>query len=358
MSSSTSRLKAIGTCGQQVWLDNLSRNLIESGRLARLIDEDGVAGVTSNPAIFQQAFAKDPAYLAAKAALPASMTDPEARFEALALSDIQASCDIFRAVYERSGGEQGYVSFEVSPRLAHDAAGTLAAAQRLWSTIDRPNVMIKIPATQAGLLAIRQATASGINVNVTLVFSPKQVEAVAQAYIAGLQDRQAAGLPISGIRSVSSVFISRVDAKLDPQLPESLRGKVSIASAKAAYATWQRRWGPEGSEFAKLAAAGAMPQILLWASTGVKNPAYSDVLYIESLIGTNTVNTIPEAPLEAFRDHGQAAATLAQDMAASQAVLDALLVLKIDLNQVGEVLQQEGLVLFEQAFETLLESAR
>ncbi|MDR3413382.1 MAG: transaldolase [Formivibrio sp.] len=358
MSNQISRLKAIGTYGQQVWLDNLSRHLIESGHLARLIAEDGVAGVTSNPAIFQQAFAKDPAYIAAKAALPADMTDPEARFEALALSDIQASCDIFRTVYDHSAGKQGYVSFEVSPHLAHDAAGTLAAAKRLWSKIDRPNVMIKIPATSAGLIAIRQATASGINVNVTLVFSQSQVEAVAHAYIAGLQDRLAAGLPVSGIRSVSSVFISRVDAKLDPQLPESLRGKVSIASAKVAYAAWQRRWGPEGSEFAALAAAGAMPQILLWASTGVKNPAYSDVLYIESLIGPNTVNTIPEAPLEAFRDHGNAAATLALDVASAQAVLDALPALKLDLNQIGEILQQEGLAQFEQAFEKLVESAR
>lgn len=358
MSDQTSRLKAISTYGQQVWLDNLSRHLIESGRLARLIEEDGVAGVTSNPAIFQQAFAKDPAYLAAKAALPVEMTDPEARFEALALSDIRASCDILRPVYELSGGEHGYVSFEVSPRLAHDAAGTLAAARRLWTKIDRPNVMIKIPATPAGLVAIREATACGINVNVTLVFSPQQVEAVAQAYIAGLHDRQATGLPVAGIRSVSSVFISRVDAKLDPQLPGHLRGKVSVASAKAAYAAWQRRWGPQGSEFATLAAAGALPQILLWASTGVKNPAYSDVLYIESLIGPDTVNTIPEAPLEAFRDHGNAAPTLAHDVAAAQAVLDALPELDIDLNQVGEVLQQEGLAQFEQAFETLLESAR
>ena len=313
--------------------------------------------MTSNPAIFQQAFAKDPAYLAAKAALPAEMTDPEARFEALALADIQATCDMLHAVYARSHGEQGYVSFEVSPRLAHDAEGTLAAAQRLWATIDRANVMIKIPATPAGLHAIRAATSHGINVNVTLVFSPKQIEDVAHAYIAGLQDRQKAGLPVAGIRSVSSVFISRVDAKLDPVLPEQLRGKVSIASAKVAYAQWQRRWGPQGSEFAELATAGAMPQILLWASTGVKNPAYSDVLYIENLIGADTVNTIPEAPLEAFRDHGHAAATLGQDVAAALAVLEALPALNLDLNQIGETLQQEGLLAFEQAFEALVASA-
>ncbi|QSI78854.1 transaldolase [Niveibacterium microcysteis] len=351
-----SRLKAISALGQQVWLDSISRKLIESGELARLIAEDGISGVTSNPAIFQQALAKDPAYAAAKAALPATLTDAEARFEALALPDIQAACDAFLPLFDASHGNKGFVSFEVSPRLSRDAEGTFAAAQRLWNAIARPNVMIKIPATPEGLVAIRKSIAAGININVTLMFSPAHVEAVAQAHASGLADRVAAGLPVGQIRSVASVFISRVDSKIDPQVSDALKGKVAIASARAAYADWQAHWSATGDRFAALAAAGAHPQWLLWASTGTKNPAYSDVLYVETLIGPDTVNTVPEATLNAFRDHGHAAATLAQDPAEARATLKALAEAGVDINAVGEQLQNEGLVLFEQAFETLLGS--
>lgn len=353
-----SRLKAIDALGQQVWFDSISRQLISSGDLARLIDSDGVSGVTSNPAIFQQALSKDPAYVAAKAALPASLTDPEARFEALAIPDIQAACDAFLPLHEASKGNKGFVSFEVSPSLSRDAEGTFAAAQRLWRLIARPNAMIKIPATPEGLIAIRNSIAAGINVNVTLMFSPRHVEAVAQAHADGLADRVAAGLPVDAIRSVASVFISRVDSKIDPLVPDALKGKLAIAAARVAYAEWVAHWGPHGDRFAALASAGAHPQWLLWASTGTKNPAYRDVLYVEALIGEQTVNTIPEATLNAFRDHGEAAATLALDLAGARAALTALADLGIDLNVVGEHLQNEGLLQFEQAFEKLLDSVR
>ncbi|MCL2658097.1 MAG: transaldolase [Betaproteobacteria bacterium] len=349
-----SPVKAVSELGQQIWLDSISRQLIASGELARLVAEDGIAGVTSNPAIFQQAFAKDPAYIAARAALPSDLTDPEARFEALAVPDIQAACDALLPLYDTSGGNKGFVSFEVSPRLSHDMGGTLSAAKRLWAAIDRPNAMIKIPATAAGLGAIRHAIAEGINVNVTLMFSPAHVEAVAQAYIAGLHDRVRQNLPIARIRSVASVFVSRVDSKLDPILPSSLQGKVAIASAQAVYAEWQARWSATGNEFSDLAQMGAQTQWLLWASTGTKNPAYSDVLYVERLIGPHTVNTVPEATLAAFRDHGQAANTLASTAAEAKQVLAEVAALGIDINQVGADLQTEGLALFDKAFDALL----
>ncbi len=349
-----SRLKAVDALGQQVWLDSISRQLVESGELARLVAEDGISGVTSNPAIFQQAFAQDPAYIAARAALPADLTDTEARFEALALPDIQAACDALLPLYDATRGDKGFVSFEVSPRLSHDAAGTIAAAERLWAAIARPNAMIKIPATEAGLVAIRAAIAAGINVNVTLMFSPAHVEAVAKAHLEGLRDRVRAGLPVRQIRSVASVFISRVDAKLDPRLPEALRGKVAIASACAAYAQWLARWSAKGREFGDLANAGASPQWLLWASTGTKNPAYSDVVYVEALIGAQTVNTVPAATLSAFRDHGVAAATLAADPAQASRVLAEVAALGIDIDAVGAELQSEGLALFDKAFDSLL----
>ncbi len=351
-----SRLKAVGELGQQVWLDSISRKLVESGELARLVAEDGVSGVTSNPAIFQQAFAKDPAYIAAKAALPVELADPEMRFETLAIPDIQAACDALAPLYDASRGDKGFVSFEVSPRLSHDADGTVTAAKRLWAAIDRPNAMIKIPATEAGLVAIRAAIAAGINVNVTLMFSLAHVASVAHAYLEGLRDRVRAGLPVRQIRSVASVFISRVDSKLDPKLPEALQGKVAIASARAAYCEWQARWSADGSEFAELANAGASPQWLLWASTGTKNPAYPDVVYVETLIGAHTVNTIPEATLNAFRDHGVAAATLTSTPEETKRVLAEVAALGIDLDAVGAQLQTEGLALFDKAFDSLLEA--
>ncbi|MEC5397862.1 transaldolase [Uliginosibacterium sp. H1] len=351
-----SRVSEIARHGQQIWLDSLSRELLASGRLASLIGNDGIAGLTSNPAIFQQAIARDPAYGAALKALPAALSEPEARFEALALPDIRAACDAFTPLYEQSGRDAGYVSFEVSPSLAHDAGGTVAAARRLWGEIARPNLMIKIPATPAGVEAARQCLSEGINVNVTLMFSPQHVLDVFDAYDAGLARRLGGGGDVGQVRAVASVFVSRVDTRLDPLLEKAapeLGGKIAIASAKRAYAEWQRRYQREG-EFDQLRAAGAQPPRLLWASTGTKNSAYRDVLYVESLIGPHTVNTVPEATLNAFRDHGEAASRLADGQEEALASLASLQGLGIDLDEHCQTLQQEGLGQFEQAFAALL----
>lgn len=350
-----SRLSAMTEFGQQVWLDNLSRNLIASGRLARWLDEDGIAGVTSNPAIFYNSISKDEQYQADLAGLKTSEPDLERRFERLVLPDVVATADLLLPLYERSKGRQGYVSFEVSPALSHDAAGTLAAARRLWKELDRPNVMIKIPATSAGLVAIEDSIADGININVTLMFSPKHVSDVFAAYTRGVQRRVDAGLPVDRIASVASVFISRVDTLVDKLLPSSaaaLQGTIAIAAAKAAYVTWQQTFG--GAAFAPLKAAGAHPQMPLWASTGTKNPARSDVMYVEELIGPDTVNTVPDATLVAFADHGKARLSLTENVAAAQDRLQQLAALGIDLNQLGEQLQQEGLTQFEEAFAKLI----
>lgn len=348
------RLQAIRPFGQRLWLDNLSRELIASGELARLLADDGIAGVTSNPAIFHKAISTDPRYRDELAALKSNATlSAEQRYETLVIADIRAACDLTLTQYQATAGDDGYVSLEVSPALAHDEAGTLAAARRLWVAIDRPNAMIKIPATPPGIAAFRQLTAEGINVNITLLFSLKQVEAVWDAYIAGLTARHAAGQPLRHVKAVASFFLSRVDSLLDAQLPAPLQGKAAIALAKAAYRRYLQRF--HGAEFAALHAAGARPQFLLWASTGTKNAAYSDVLYVESLIGADTVNTVPDATLSLFRDHGHAAATLAADGDAALATLAAAQATGIDFDAVGEQLQRDGLALFEKAFAELLQ---
>ena len=344
-----SRIAAIAPLGQQIWLDNLSRELLASGELARWIAEDAIAGVTSNPAIFYNAIRTDARYQAAIGDLRNVAVDPEKRFEMLVLPDIQAACDLFQPLHERSGGRAGFVSFEVAPALAHDAAGTLAAARRLWAEIARPNAMIKIPATRAGMTAIADAIADGINVNVTLIFSPAQLADVQAAYRQGIERRLAAGLPVERIASVASVFISRLDSLLDPKLPPELQGRSAIAMARSAYA--------EALEAPALP-GGATPQMLLWASTSTKNPDYRDVIYVEQLIGAGTVNTVPDATLAAFRDHGEAHATLQRDAEGSAAQLAALTALGIDLDGVGEDLQQAGLQQFAEAFDKLLDLVR
>ncbi|SCK13733.1 transaldolase [Vogesella sp. LIG4] len=347
------RLQAIRPFGQRIWLDNLSRELLASGELARLLQEDGIAGVTSNPAIFHKAISTDPRYRDELAQLKTNAAlSAEQRYETLVIADIQAACDLNLAQYRATGGDDGYVSLEVSPELSRDEAGTLAAARRLWAAIDRPNAMIKIPATAEGIAAFRQLTAEGVNVNITLLFSLRQVEAVWDAYIAGLAARHAAGLPLGHIKAVASFFLSRVDSLLDEQLPAELQGKVAVALSRVAYQRYLERF--HGAEFAALKAASARAQFLLWASTGTKNKAYSDVLYVESLIGEETVNTVPDATLALFRDHGNAAATLGQDVAAARATLAAAQAAGVDFDVVGEKLQQDGLVLFEKAFAELL----
>lgn len=344
-----SRIAAIARFGQQIWLDNLSRQLLDSGDLARWIADDAIAGVTSNPAIFFNAIRSDAAYQAATAELKSSPLDAEQRFETLVLPDVQRACDLFLPLHAQSEGRAGFVSFEVSPTLAHDAAGTLAAARRLWQAIDRPNAMIKIPATTAGLAAIADAIADGINVNVTLIFSPGQLSAVQAAYQAGIERRFAAGQPVDRIASVASVFISRLDSLLDPKLPPALQGKTAIAMARQAFADWQDLPALPGN---------ARQQMLLWASTSSKNPAYRDVIYVEELIGAGTVNTVPDATLAAFRDHGDAADTLGKDEAERIAQLAGVAALGIDLDTVGDSLQAACLKQFEDAFAQLLDLVR
>ena len=350
-----SRISRIADFGQQVWLDKLSRSLISSGELQRWIDEHRVAGVTSNPAIFAQALAADPAYQLPLKRLRAEEPDAERRFERLVLPDVRSACDLLRPLYERSDGAAGYVSFEVSPRLAHDGRATLAAARRLWAEIDKPNAMIKIPATAACHEAIAAALAEGINVNITLIFSQRQGRAVFDACADGLARRHAYGLPLNRVRSVASVFVSRLDTLVDSLLTgevHDLKGEVAIASARACYAFWQQRFG---APFDKLRKVGARPPMCLWASTGTKNPAARDVRYVEALIGPETVDTVPDATLTAFADHGEAALTLnAGTLAAAPGVLRRAAAHGIDLDQLGERLQTEGLKQFDQAFDRLI----
>ncbi|NMG27324.1 transaldolase [Aromatoleum evansii] len=345
--------------GQQVWLDNLSRTLLNEGQLAKMIAEDGVDGVTTNPAIFHKAIAGGRYYEDDLAALKQQALDAEARYEGLVIPDVQRACDLLRRTWERSGGNAGYVSLEVSPALAHDAAGTLAAGLRLKQAVARDNLLIKVPATTAGLDAIELLIGRGVSVNVTLMFSLAHVDAVADAYIQGLQRLRQAGGDVRKVMSVASLFLSRVDTLIDKQLEElggdalALRGKAAVAMAKLAYQRYQERF--HGAAFADLRAAGARPQYMLWASTGTKNPAYSDLLYAEPLIGPETVNTLPDATLAALRDHGKVAATLAEDVSAARATFDALNDLGIDMTAAGERLQREGLAQFEDAFAQLLQ---
>ncbi len=343
--------------GQSIWFDYIRRSKLADGELAALVEE-GIRGVTSNPAIFEQAIAGSDDYDAALRDLIAA--DPEgssiARFEALAIEDIQEACDILRSVYDESAGADGFVSLEVNPRLANDTDPTIAEAKRLWATVDRPNLMIKVPATPAGIPATEELIAAGINVNVTLLFSLEQYEASAQAYIRGLER---AADP-SRIASVASFFVSRVDTSTDAALEKhgsdealALRGTIAVANAKVAYRRYQDLF--EGAEFADLAAKGARPQRALWASTGTKNPEYSDVLYVVELIGPNTVNTVPPATLDAFRDHGEVRGDTVLD-GVDDAIesIDALGDLGIDFDEITQTLQDDGVQAFIDAFDRLL----
>ncbi|NMF97236.1 transaldolase [Aromatoleum toluolicum] len=345
--------------GQQVWLDNLSRTLLNEGQLAKMIAEDGIDGVTTNPAIFHKAIAGGRYYEDDLAALKAQPLDAEARYEGLVIPDVQRACDLLRPTWERSGGNAGYVSLEVSPALAHDAAATVAAGVRLKQAVARDNLLIKVPATVAGLDAIELLIGRGVSVNVTLMFSLAHVDAVADAYVLGLQRLRQAGGDVRKVMSVASLFLSRVDTLIDKQLDElggdalALRGKAAVAMSKLAYQRYRKRF--HGTAFAELRALGARPQYMLWASTGTKNPAYSDLLYVEPLIGPETVNTLPDATLAALRDHGKVAATLGDDVGAARSTFDALNALGLDMTAAGERLQREGLAQFEDAFAQLLQ---
>jgi transaldolase len=343
--------------GQAVWLDFIERSLLTTGRLARLVAEDGVRGVTSNPSIFQNAIEGSDSYDDAVTDLLAgggelSTTDV---YEALAIADIQAAADVLRLLWEESGGSDGFVSLEVSPHLARDTEGTVEEARRLWTTVARPNLMIKVPATEEGIPAIQQLIADGINVNATLIFSLDHYENVAGAYLRGLE---MCAEP-SAVASVASFFISRVDSKVDAALdaigtPEALalRGKTAVANAKLAYRRFEELF--RGEAFSRLAEAGARVQRPLWASTSTKNPAYPDVIYVEELIGADTVNTLPVATLDAYRDHGDPHASLCSDVAEADAHFARVSEQGIDLEAVTETLQIEGVAAFARSFDQLL----
>lgn len=351
------KLHELAALGQAVWFDFIRRSLMSSGELQALVDQ-GVRGVTSNPAIFEKAIAGSRDYDDAIAALVKAGLSTEAIYENLASEDIQRAADVLRPVYDASAGLDGYVSLEVSPTLAHDTANTVAEARRLFATLARPNVMIKVPATPAGIPAIEALIGAGININATLIFSVAQYEAVARAYIAGLAKLADSGGDVARVASVASVFVSRVDTLLDKQLPAlgalELCGQIAVASAKATYARFKEIFS--GPQWEKLAARGARVQRPLWASTGTKNPAYSDTLYVDTLIGPDTVNTAPPDTLKAFLDHGTVQLTVETGLDKAQEQLARLAALGVNLDRVTQTLQDAGVAQFATAFESLLAS--
>ena len=342
--------------GQSVWLDFIRRGILDDGSLERMIREYDLRGVTSNPSIFEQAMAGSTDYDDELEEMAISGVDASAAYEQLAIEDIQRTADLFRSVYDASGGKDGFVSLEVSPALAKDTEATLAEARRLWGAVDRPNVMIKIPGTTEGIPAIEQALSEGININVTLLFSREMHEQVMRAYIRGLERRLDAGQPVGHVASVASFFVSRVDTAIDAELERlgrtELQGKAAVANAKLAYQRFREIF--DGADFAQLREAGAQVQRPLWASTSTKNPAYRDVIYVEELIGPDTVNTMPLATVEAFADHGVAKRTVDQDLEEARAVLQQLEEAGVDLDQVTTQLQTEGVDKFTGSFEELI----
>lgn len=356
---STNNVKQIHSFGQSIWLDFIDREIIKSGKLQKLIDEDGVRGVTSNPAIFEKAITSSSDYDADIKSLAATAKSNEELFFGLAVADIKKACDLFAPVYnEADKGADGYVSLEVSPFLALKTQETIDQALLLWKQVDRENVMIKIPGTQPGLAAIRKAISEGLNINVTLLFGLPRYEAVTEAYISGLEDRLAAGKPIDGIASVASFFLSRIDVLVDPMLDEKglpqLKGEVAIASAKKSYEIYKRVFSTE--RWKKLEAKGAKPQRLLWASTSSKNPAFKDTKYVEALIGPDTVDTVPLETIEAFRDHGVAADTLEIGLDEATKVLEQLKSAGIEIDAITQQLEDEGIEKFNKPFEKLLQA--
>lgn len=356
-------LQQLRNYGQSPWIDDLHRALVTGGGLQHLIDA-GVCGLTSNPAIFEEAIAQTDEYDEAIRDLNKQGDNAQEVYQTLTVEDVQHAADLFRPLYDQSDGGDGFVSYEVSPKLASDTEGTCAEARHLWARIDRPNVMIKVPATQAGLPVIEQLTAEGINVNVTLIFGLPRYEAVAQAYLAGLQQRYDAGKPVSGTASVASFFLSRIDTLIDPKLEEleqsgntkagKLRGEVAIASAKVAHELYQKLFG--SAAFQTLQAAGAKPQRLLWASTGVKNPDYAADKYIEPLIGPDTVNTMPPETLEAYQKSGKPAPTLDRELERAHEVLTDLESLGISIDDATRQLETEGTEKFVKPYDSLLET--
>lgn len=357
-------LQRLHAAGQSIWLDFIDREMLRDGELERRIAEEEVSGITSNPSIFEKALAQGTAYDDQLAGLGPDV-DAWGAFETVATDDVRRACDILRPLFDREGGADGFVSIEVSPGSAHDTGATITEARHLWGVVDRPNVMIKVPGTVEGAAAVRQLTADGVNVNITLLFAVEAHRQVIEAYLAGLEERVAAGKPVDHISSVASFFVSRVDTAVDHKLDEivagggeraevarALLGKAAIANAKLAYRLFTSSFS--GPRWEALSAHGARLQRPLWASTSTKNPAYRDVLYVEELIGPHTVNTMPPATLQAFQDHGHVERTVDADVDGATRVLAQLESLGIDLEEVTDTLLAEGLASFSKSFDSLL----
>jgi transaldolase len=350
-------LVRLGELGQSPWYDYITRDLVTTGELARLIAEDGLRGMTSNPTIFEKAIAGSRLYDAEIRGLADAGRSAQEIFEGLAVADVRAACDAFAGVYEAAGGGDGLVSLEVSPVLANDTEATIHEAERLWRSLDRPNAMIKIPGTPEGLPAITHCIAAGISVNVTLLFSVERYGEVVEAFLAGLERRLDAGASLRPITSVASFFVSRVDGKVDPLLdrlgdPQGLRGRIAIANACAAYRLFE--WSLGTPRWDRLAKAGARPQRPLWASTSTKDPRYADVHYVEALVASRTVNTLPPETFAAYRDHGRPAVRIQEGMAAAPAQLKALAELGIDLAAITRELETDGVAKFAASYASLL----
>ena len=363
----TNPLKEVETFGQSIWLDYISRDLITSGRLQHMIQEDGIRGMTSNPSIFEKAIVQGNDYDEAIHALVLREKNVKEIYEAITERDVQSAAYEFGSLYEKADGGDGYVSLEVNPHLAHDTKGTIEEARRLWAALNRPNVFIKVPATAEGLPAIQQLISEGISINVTLLFGLPRYRQVAEAYIAGIEARLDQGKAVLHVASVASFFVSRIDTLVDSLLDKSvargdtdadlvkkIRGQVAVASAKIAYQMYKEIF--RGERFKRLAAQGARTQRLLWASTGTKNPEYSDVKYIESLIGMETVNTVPLETIDAYRDHGSPKSRLEQNPKEAEWVLAQLPGLGINLDEITQQLEDEGVKKFNEPFDKLMET--
>jgi transaldolase len=363
MAISENPLRQLEHSGQSLWLDYIRRDLLSSAELRRMIAEDGLKGMTSNPTIFEKAIDGSHDYDAQLRQLVLAGQGTFQIYEALTTDDIKAAADKLRPIYDRTDGRDGFVSYEVSPRLAHDTAGTVEAAHRYIALINRPNLMVKVPATPAGLPAVEQLISEGHNINITLMFSLKHHTAVAEAYLRGLERRAAAGQPLERVASVASVFVSRVETLVDKRIDErlksrpddalaALRGTAAVAGTRLIYQNFKRLFGSD--RFKALAAKGARVQRPLWASTGTKNPAYSDIKYVEELIGPDTVNTMPPATMDAYRDHGHPATRIENDLPGARAAVDRLAAVGLDLDVLGEELQTEGVDAFTKSFDDLI----
>lgn len=366
----TSTIQKLNQIGQSIWYDNIERKLLKDGTLEGMVSRGEIRGITSNPSIFNKAISQSDEYDEDIKSLTREGLSRENVYERLAISDIQAAADLFRSLYDQTDGGDGYVSLEVSPYLAHDTEQTISEANRLWNDVNRPNLMVKIPATKAGIPAITETIAAGINVNVTLIFGLDRYREVREAYLAGLEKRASAGKPVENIASVASFFISRIDTKVDKQLEslldtaipnqkgqiEQLVGKTAVASGKLAFLDYEDTFGEKGTRYGKLKTLGAKRQRVLWASTSTKNPAFSDTKYVEEMIGPLTINTVPPKTLVAFLDHGVVEQTIDQDFEAARNVMAGLSGLGIDLDQATQELETEGVKSFADAYTSLLDS--